>query len=39
MGKVKYRKEQGQYPVISLSFKDVKYDTWVEILSNFKFVI
>ena len=39
MGKAKYRKEQGQYPVISLSFKDVKYDTWGETLSNLKFVI
>ena len=38
-GKAKYRKEQGQYPVISLSFKDVKYDSWVETLSNLKFVI
>ena len=38
-GKAKYRKEQGQYPVISLSFKDVKYDSWEETLSNLKFVI
>jgi hypothetical protein len=24
----KYRKEQGQYPVVFLTFKDVKFDSW-----------
>lgn len=29
-----YRKYQGKYPVIFISFKDVKHDTWQETLSN-----
>lgn len=35
----KYRKEQGQYPVIFLTFKDVKYDTWKETKINLYSVI
>ena len=30
----KYRQYQGKYPVIFLSFKDVKCDTWEETLEN-----
>lgn len=37
--KEKYRREQGKYPVISLSFKDVKYDSWSEACANLKFKI
>lgn len=29
-----YRKYQGKYPVIFISFKDVKHDTWEETLSD-----
>lgn len=29
-----YRREQGQYPVIFLTFKDVKFRTWNEALAN-----
>lgn len=35
----KYREEQGRYPVIYFSFKDVKYDTWEETFSNLKLLI
>ena len=31
-----YRKHQGQYPVIFLTFKDVKYDTWDETFEKLK---
>lgn len=34
-----YRCEQGKYPVISLSFKDVKFNTWNEAFTNLKFLI
>lgn len=34
-----YQKHQGQYPVIVVSFKDVKYDTWGETLSKIKDII
>lgn len=30
----KYRKYQGSYPVIFLTFKDLKYGTWEETLTN-----
>ncbi|MCM1267467.1 MAG: AAA family ATPase [Bacteroidales bacterium] len=30
----KYREEQGKYPVIYFSFKDIKYDTWEETRDN-----
>lgn len=36
---VRYRKEQGQYPVIFLTFKDVKYQTWEETQINLWAVI
>ena len=32
----RYRKYQGRYPVIFVSFKDVKYDTWEDTLDNIK---
>lgn len=35
----KYRAYQGKYPVISLSFKDLKYDTWAETFANMKLLI
>lgn len=35
----KYRKEQGRYPVIFLTFKDVKYNTWEETKVNLYSVI
>lgn len=35
----KYQKEQGRYPVIFLTFKDVKYDTWEETKINLYSVI
>lgn len=35
----KYRKEQGRYPVIFLTFKDVKYNTWEETKINLYSVI
>lgn len=31
-----YRSEQGRYPVIFFSFKDIKYDTWEETIDNLK---
>ena len=34
----KYRKHQGKYPVIFLTFKDVKFNTWEENISYLKFV-
>ena len=37
--KEKYRSEQGKYPVISLSFKDVKYDSWSDTCANLYFKI
>lgn len=36
---VRYRKEQGQYPVIFFTFKDVKYNTWEETRINLYSVI
>ena len=35
----KYRRHQGQYPVIFLTFKDVKFATWEENISCLKLVI
>lgn len=35
----RYRKEQGQYPVIFLTFKDIKYENWEDALINLKAVI
>lgn len=32
----KYRQYQGKYPVIFLTFKDVKYDTWAETFDAIK---
>lgn len=34
----KYRKHQGKYPVIFLTFKDLKFKTWEENVSYLKFV-
>lgn len=34
----KYRKHQGKYPVIFLTFKDVKFKTWEENVSYLRFV-
>lgn len=34
----KYRKHQGKYPVVFLTFKDVKFKTWEENLSYLKLV-
>ena len=34
-----YRKHQGQYPVIFLSFKDVKYSTWTEAKENIAHIL
>lgn len=35
----KYRAHQGQYPVIFLSFKDVKFESWNETLDNIAYVL
>lgn len=35
----KYRKQQGKYPVVFFSFKDVKFDTWEETFLNLKLLI
>ncbi|MDE7223241.1 MAG: ATP-binding protein [Acetatifactor sp.] len=35
----KYRKHQGIYPVIFLTFKDLKYNTWEETLTNIRALI
>lgn len=35
----KYKKLQGAYPVIMLTFKDVKYDSWKESFEAIRFVI
>ena len=35
----KYRSLQGAYPVIMLTFKDVKYDTWEESLEAIRLVV
>ncbi|MBQ2987443.1 MAG: AAA family ATPase [Tyzzerella sp.] len=34
-----YRKHQGQYPVIFLTFKDVKYATWEDNINCLKFIL
>ena len=34
-----YRKEQGKYPVIYLTFKDVKYNNWKDTFANIKEVV
>lgn len=34
-----YRREQGKYPVIFLTFKDIKYDNWQDAFLNLKAVI
>lgn len=34
-----YRQEQGKYPVIFVTFKDIKYGTWEETLEKLKEVI
>lgn len=35
----KYIKHQGQYPVIFLSFKDVKFETWQETKDNISYIL
>lgn len=35
----KYRREQGKYPVISVTFKDIKYPTWEQSLEAIRDVI
>lgn len=35
----KYRTYQGKFPVVSLSFKDLKYETWAETFANMKLLI
>jgi hypothetical protein len=35
----KYRSMQGKYPVIMLTFKDVKYDTWEESMEAIRLII
>lgn len=35
----KYRKHQGIYPVIFITFKDLKYSTWEETLTNIRALI
>lgn len=35
----KYREHQGKYPVIFLTFKDVKYQTWEETFDALKLII
>lgn len=35
----KYRKHQGIYPVIFVTFKDLKYSTWEETLTNIRAII
>ena len=35
----RYRKEQGKYPVISVSFKDIKFPTWEQTLEGLRTVI
>lgn len=34
-----YRREQGKYPVIFLTFKDVKFSTWEETLENIRHLL
>ncbi len=34
-----YRQEQGKYPVIFLTFKDVKFQTWEETLENIRLIL
>jgi len=34
-----YQRHQGKYPVVFVSFKDVKYDSWDETLSKIKEII
>ena len=34
-----YRQEQGKYPVIFLTFKDVKFQTWEETLENIRHIL
>ena len=35
----KYRKEQGKYPVISITFKDIKFESWEQTFEAIKDVI
>ena len=35
----RYRKEQGKYPVIYLTFKDIKFNTWKDTFLNLKLII
>lgn len=35
----RYREHQGQYPVIFLSFKDIKFETWDETLDNIAYIL
>ena len=34
-----YRREQGKYPVIFLTFKDVKFQTWKETIENIRHIL
>lgn len=34
-----YRREQGKYPVIFLTFKDVKFQTWEETMENIRNIL
>ena len=34
-----YQKEQGRYPVIFLTFKDVKFQTWEETMENLRHIL
>ena len=34
-----YQKEQGKYPVIFLTFKDVKFQTWEETMENLRHIL
>ena len=35
----KYRREQGKYPVISITFKDIKFSTWAQSLEAIRDVL
>ena len=35
----KYRNHQGKYPVIFLTFKDVKFQTWDETMENIRYIL
>ena len=39
ISKTEYMSEQGQYPVIYFSFKDLKKDSWEECFSELKYIV